>query len=46
MDSNGNTYTTETYEGKRIQKFTYMGMNNVTVTDFGAAWPADRKRSQ
>ena len=25
-DSNGNLYVTETYEGKRIQKFLYKGM--------------------
>ena len=26
VDSKGNLYITETYEGKRVQKFTYMGM--------------------
>lgn len=25
-DSKGNIYTTETYEGKRLQKFVYKGM--------------------
>jgi len=25
-DSKGNLYTTETYEGKRVQKFTYLGL--------------------
>ena len=29
-DSQGNIYTTETYEGKRIQKFTYKGLGPVT----------------
>ena len=38
-DSEGNIYTTETYEGKRIQKFTYMGMGPVSEMDQGAPWP-------
>ena len=42
-DSKGNIYTTETYEGKRIQKFKYMGMGAVTVMDQGTPWPADKK---
>jgi len=42
-DSKGNIYTTETYEGKRVQKFTYMGMGPVTVMDQGTPWPADKK---
>lgn len=42
-DSNGNIFTTETYEGKRVQKFTYMGMGPVTVMDQGTLWPADKK---
>jgi hypothetical protein len=25
-DSTGNSYTTETYEGKRVQRFVYRGM--------------------
>ena len=28
VDSQGNIYTTETYEGKRVQKFQYIGMGN------------------
>ncbi len=44
-DSAGNIYTTETYEGTRIQKFTYMGMGPNPGGDTGAAWPADRRRS-
>ena len=44
VDSKGNIYTTETYEGKRIQKFNYMGMGPVTAENMGAPWPADRKR--
>ena len=42
-DSKGNIYTTETYEGKRVQKFTYMGMKPVTVMDQGTPWPADKR---
>tara|TARA_Y100000590_G_scaffold446415_1_gene580105 strand:- start:271 stop:1452 length:1182 start_codon:yes stop_codon:yes gene_type:complete len=41
-DSRGNIYTTETYEGKRVQKFTYKGMGPVTVMDQGTPWPADK----
>ena len=40
-DSDGNIYTTETYEGKRVQKFLYQGMRPVTVTDRAPTWPAD-----
>jgi hypothetical protein len=29
IDSKGNLFTTETYEGKRVQKFVYKGMGNV-----------------
>lgn len=42
-DSKGNIYTTETYEGKRLQKFSFEGMGPVTVMDQGTPWPADRK---
>ena len=42
-DSKGNIYTTETYEGKRVQKFKYMGMGPVTVMDQGTPWPAEKK---
>jgi DNA-binding beta-propeller fold protein YncE len=41
-DSKGNIYTTETYTGKRLQKFVYKGMGPVR-TDHGpsgVAWPA------
>jgi DNA-binding beta-propeller fold protein YncE len=37
-DSKGNIYTTETYEGKRVQKFVYKGMGTV-VPDQGVVWP-------
>jgi DNA-binding beta-propeller fold protein YncE len=43
-DSKGNIYTTETYEGKRLQKFVYKGLGPVTRPDQGAPWPgASRK---
>lgn len=38
-DSRGNIYTTETYEGKRVQKFVYKGMGTVTRRDQGVVWP-------
>jgi DNA-binding beta-propeller fold protein YncE len=38
-DSKGNLYTTETYEGKRLQKFVYKGMRQVRRTQ-GVAWPS------
>jgi len=37
-DSKGNIYTTETYEGKRIQKFVYKGMAQVDANQ-GVVWP-------
>lgn len=37
-DSQGNIYTTETYEGKRVQKFVYRGMGTVEP-DQGVVWP-------
>src|SRR5262252_5530909 len=38
IDSKGNLYTTETYEGKRIQKFVYKGMGTVPVNQT-VLWP-------
>jgi DNA-binding beta-propeller fold protein YncE len=38
-DSRGNIFTTETYEGKRLQKFTYRGMGTVSPQNQGAVWP-------
>jgi DNA-binding beta-propeller fold protein YncE len=38
-DSKGNIYTTETYEGKRVQKFVYTGMGPVTAEHQGVVWP-------
>jgi DNA-binding beta-propeller fold protein YncE len=39
VDSQGNIYTTETYEGKRLQKFVNRGLAPVTSTDQGVLWP-------
>ncbi len=39
-DSKGNIYTTETYEGRRLQKFVYKGLGPVTKMDQGTVWPA------
>ncbi len=38
-DSQGNIYTTETYTGKRLQKFVMKGMAPVTSPRQGAPWP-------
>ena len=38
-DSKGNIYTTETYEGKRLQKFVYKGMGAVPAGHQGVPWP-------
>jgi DNA-binding beta-propeller fold protein YncE len=40
IDSKGNLYTTETYEGKRLQRFVYRGMATVTKENQGVVWPA------
>jgi len=37
-DSKGNVYTTETYEGKRLQKFVYKGIGSVSEAQ-GVVWP-------
>jgi hypothetical protein len=42
IDSKGNLYTTETYEGKRLQKFVYKGMAPVTKMNQGVIWPGTR----
>jgi hypothetical protein len=42
-DSKGNIYTTETYEGKRVQKFIYKGIGTVTKATQGTVWPGPRK---
>ena len=44
-DSQGNIYTTETYDGKRIQKFTYKGLGPVTKQYQGTPWRRPRGRT-
>jgi hypothetical protein len=38
-DSKGNLYTTETYEGKRLQKFIYKGLGSIPRGYQGVLWP-------
>jgi DNA-binding beta-propeller fold protein YncE len=38
-DSKGNIYTTETYEGKRLQKFVFKGVGAVRRGNQGVLWP-------
>jgi len=40
-DSRGNIYTTETYEGKRVQKFIFRGIGPIPEEDQGALWPTE-----
>jgi DNA-binding beta-propeller fold protein YncE len=37
-DSVGNIYTTETYEGKRVQRFKFIGIGPV-AREQGTVWP-------
>jgi DNA-binding beta-propeller fold protein YncE len=39
IDHEGNLYTTETYEGKRVQRFLLKGLAPVTKMDQGVPWP-------
>jgi len=41
-DSKGNIYTTETYEGRRLQKFVYKGLAPVAKQDQGTVWPTTK----
>ena len=38
-DSKGNLYTTETYQGRRLQRFMYKGLAPVHSRQQGVAWP-------
>jgi DNA-binding beta-propeller fold protein YncE len=38
-DSRGNLYTTETYEGKRVQRFVNKGIGTVIAGAQGVVWP-------
>jgi DNA-binding beta-propeller fold protein YncE len=40
VDSQGNIYTTETYEGKRLQKFVFMGYGSPPAEQ-GVIWPSE-----
>lgn len=42
-DSKGNIFTTETYEGKRVQRFVYKGLRTVTKRDQGTPWPMTKE---
>ncbi|MDH3227649.1 MAG: hypothetical protein OEM67_11255, partial [Thermoleophilia bacterium] len=39
VDSQGNIYTTETYEGKRLQKFVFIGYGSAPMNQ-GTVWPS------
>jgi 6-phosphogluconolactonase (cycloisomerase 2 family) len=39
VDSQGNLFTTETYQGRRVQKFVNKGLAPVTKKEQGAPWP-------
>jgi DNA-binding beta-propeller fold protein YncE len=39
VDSKGNIYTTETWEGKRVQKFVFKGVGQVASPHQGVVWP-------
>jgi hypothetical protein len=41
-DSKGNLYTTETYDGKRVQKFVYQGIKAIPKENQGAPWPKNK----
>ena len=43
-DSNGNIFTTETYEGKRVQRFVFKGIGSVPAGDQGTVWPTTDAR--
>jgi DNA-binding beta-propeller fold protein YncE len=40
VDSRGNLYTTETYQGRRVQRFVYKGERPVTTKWQGVVWPS------
>jgi len=42
VDSKGNLYATETYNGARIQRFLYKGLKPVTQKEQGVLWPQKR----
>jgi DNA-binding beta-propeller fold protein YncE len=46
VDSKGNLYTAEGYEGKRVQKFTFTGVGPVTTANAGTVWPPSTARAR
>ena len=44
IDSKGNLYTTETYQGRRVQKFVAKGVGSVPRKDMGVVWPTATSR--
>jgi hypothetical protein len=44
VDSKGNIYTTETWEGKRLQKFVFKGIGRVPSRHQGTIWPQSAQR--
>jgi DNA-binding beta-propeller fold protein YncE len=42
IDSKGNLYTTETYQGRRVQKFVAKGIGSVPRKEMGVVWPTGR----
>jgi DNA-binding beta-propeller fold protein YncE len=44
VDSKGNIYTTETWEGKRLQKFVFKGVGRVRAPHQGVLWPQQQSR--
>ncbi len=44
IDSKGNLYTTETYQGRRVQKFVAKGIGSVPRKDMGVVWPTTTSR--
>ena len=43
IDSKGNLYTTETFEGKRVQRFVNKGLAPVTKAEQGTPWPSSSR---
>jgi DNA-binding beta-propeller fold protein YncE len=44
IDSKGNLYTTETYQGRRVQKFVAKGVGAVPRKEMGVVWPTATSR--
>ena len=42
VDAQGNVYTAETLQGKRVQKFNFRGVGEVARRDQGTVWPVRR----